>query len=350
METFAEASRGADAAGKSLARSGSVKQLVVIGASAGGVRALSALVARLPADFPAPLLVVLHIGAHRSILAEILDQAGALPAEQARQGESIEAARIYVAAPDRHLLVIDDSVQLSLAAKEHHTRPAIDPLFLSAALAHGPGAIGVILTGRLDDGTAGLQAIKVCGGIAVVQDPADAEVPDMPASALRNVDVDHCVPLDEMAQLLTSLASRPVEAAPLRPAPAPLVHEQALFLAKGDPMEHLPMIGSPSSYVCPECHGGLWEVGGARPRRLRCHTGHGFSLRTLQDTLAEAADESLWNARRALQERLLLLREMAAAPPEEPIRQDAVTSAAVRLQSQLGQLERLMAEVPDPVE
>jgi two-component system chemotaxis response regulator CheB len=175
-------------------------------------------------------------------------------------------------------------------------------------------------------------------------------VPDMPASALRHVEVDHCVPLDEMAQLLTSLASRSVEATALGAARAPLVHEQALFLTKGDPMEHLAMIGSPSSYACPDCHGGLWEVSGARPRRFRCHTGHGFSLRTLQDTLAEAADESLWNARRALQERLLLLHEMAAAPPEEPIRRDAVASAAVRLQSQLGQLERLMAEVPDPVE
>src|SRR5204862_3276326 len=158
------------------------------------------------------------------------------------------------------------------------------------------------------------------------------------------------VPLAEMADLLTTLAARPVDDTPLHPPPAPLRHEHALFLAKGDPMEHLAVLGKPSSYACPDCHGGLWEVSGARPRRFRCHTGHGFSLRTLQDTLAEAADESLWNARRALQERLLLLREMAAAPPDEPIRQDAVASAAVRLQSQLGQLERLMAEVPDPVE
>jgi len=336
--------------GKSLARSSAVKQLVVIGASAGGVSALSALVARLPSDFAAPLLIVLHIGAHRSILAEILDRSGALPVEEARQGQRIEAGRIYVAAPDRHLLVIDRTLHLSLAAKEHHTRPAIDPLFVSAALARDTHAIGVVLTGRLDDGTAGLQAIKICGGTAVIQDPADAEAPDMPASALRHVEVDHCVPLADMAELLTSLAARPVDDTLLRPAALPLVHEQALFLAKGDPMEHLALLGKPSSYACPECHGGLWEVSGARPRRFRCHTGHGFSLRTLQDTLAEAADESLWNARRALQERLLLLREMETAPTEEVVRQDAVAGAATRLRSQLGQLERLMTEVPDPVE
>jgi two-component system, chemotaxis family, protein-glutamate methylesterase/glutaminase len=329
---------------------GIVKQLVVIGASAGGVSALSALVARLPRDFAAPLLVVLHIGAHRSILADILGRAGPLPAEQARQGRRIEAGRIYVAAPDRHLLVMDDTLHLSNGAKEHHARPAIDPLFLSAALARGPRAIGVLLTGRLDDGTAGLQAIKACGGTAIVQDPADAEVPDMPASALRTVEVDHCVTLAEMPRLLTSLASRPVEEIAARPPPAALVHEQALFLAKGNAMEHLAEIGTPSIYACPDCHGGLWEVSGAKPRRFRCHTGHAFSARTLQDTLAGAADESLWNARRALQERLLLLREMEAGATAEHVRADAVRGAASRLQDQLGQLESLMARAPEPIE
>ena len=327
-----------------------MKQLVVIGASAGGVRALSALVERLPPDFPAPVLVVLHIGAQRSLLPEILDRAGPLPAQHAGQGERIQPGRIYIAPPDRHLLVFDDTLHLSHGAKQHHTRPAIDPLFLSAALAHASHAIGVLLTGRLDDGTAGLQAIKACGGTAVVQDPADAEVPDMPASALRHVEVDHCLPLARMPQLLTSLASRPIEDIAIRPPPPLLVHEQAVFLAKGDPMEHLVQMGHPSSYACPECHGGLWEVSGASPRRFRCHTGHAFSVRTLQDTLAGAADESLWNARRALQERLLLLREMEDGPFVEPIRRDAMRSAAERLQSQLDQLESLMTEVTEPIE
>ena len=322
----------------------------MIGASAGGVRALSALVEGLPADFPAPLLIVLHIGAHRSLLPAILGRAGPLCAEQARHGQEVEAGRIYVAPPDRHLLVVDDTLQLSVAAKQHHTRPAIDPLFVSAALARGTHPIGVILTGRLDDGTAGLQAIKACGGTAVVQDPADAEVPDLPTSALRHVDVDHCVPLAEMPRLLTSLASRRLADTSPRQPPARFVHEQALILSEGRPMEHLAKLGSPSSYVCPECRGGLWEVSGVTPRRFVCHTGHGFSLRTLQDTLAEAADESLWTARRALQERLFLLREMEAAPAAEPIPRDAVRSAAERLASQLGQLESLMARGPDPVE
>lgn len=324
--------------------------LVVIGASAGGVRALSSLVRGLPSDFPAPVMVVLHIGAHRSILAEILSRAGALPAEQAAQGRRIEPGRIYVAAPDQHMLVMGDKVLLTHGAKEHHARPAIDPLFLSAALSRGPATIGVILTGRLDDGTAGLQAIKACGGTAVVQDPADAEVPDMPASALRHVEVDHRVPLAAMPHLLASLASRSVAGTAARQPPEPLLHEQALSLSKGNAMEHLAKLGVPSSYACPDCHGGLWEIVDSQPRRFRCHTGHAFTIRTLQETLAEAADESLWNARRALQERLILLREMEDASAAETIQPQFVRGAASRLENQLGQLERLMEHAPDPIE
>jgi two-component system chemotaxis response regulator CheB len=175
-------------------------------------------------------------------------------------------------------------------------------------------------------------------------------VADMPASALRAVEVDHCVPLAEMPHVLTSLAPRPVKDTAVRPPPAALVHEQALFLAKVNAMEHLAEIGTRSSYACPDCHGGLWEVSGAKPRRFRCHAGHAFSVRTLQDTLAEAADESLGNARRALQERLLLLREMEAGATAEHVRADAVRGAASRLQDQLGQLETLMARAPDPIE
>jgi two-component system chemotaxis response regulator CheB len=253
-----------------------------------------------------------------------------------------------VAPPDQHLHVLGETLHLSRGAKEHHTRPAIDPLFVSAALARGPRTIGVLLTGRLDDGTAGLQAIKACGGIAVVQDPADADVPDMPASALRHVEVDHCVALQAMPRLLVALTSNagPGVAAP-KP-PEPLVHEQALSLAKGDSMDHLTKFATPSTFVCPDCHGSLWEVRDVRPRRFRCHTGHAFTIRTLQDTLAIASEESLWNARRALQERLLLLREMKATP--DPIAPARVEDTASRIEGQLSELERLMEHGPAPVE
>src|SRR5688572_16379528 len=157
--------------------------MVVIGASAGGVPILLELAAQLPPSLDASVLIVQHIGAHRSILPELLNRRGALRAAHARHGQALEPGMLCVAPPDCHMRVVDDSIRLTRDAKENHTRPAIDPLFRSAAVAKGPQVIGVLLSGRLDDGTAGLQAIKACGGVAVVQDPADAQAPEMPASA-----------------------------------------------------------------------------------------------------------------------------------------------------------------------
>lgn len=189
-------------------------RVVVLGASAGGVTALQRIVTGLPRDFPAPILIVLHIGAHESTLPELLSQRGVLRATFGADGESVEPARIYVAPPNRHMLLHGERIALSDGPKENYTRPAIDPLFLSAALSRGPDVIGVVLTGRLDDGTAGLAAIKRCGGIAVVQDPADAQAPSMPMSALRDVDVDHKATLEEIPALLVSLAGAPCGASP----------------------------------------------------------------------------------------------------------------------------------------
>ena len=177
-------------------------KIVVIGASMGGVPALRTLVSSLPEDFPAPLLVVLHIGNFPSILPELLAARCPLTAAHAVDGEKLEPGRIYIAPPDQHMVVDGRTVRLNRGPKEHHSRPAIDPLFVSAALSHGPGVIGVILTGMLDDGTSGLQAIKRCGGVAIVQDPKEAEAPSMPLSALRHVRVDHCAPVADIAALL----------------------------------------------------------------------------------------------------------------------------------------------------
>lgn len=323
--------------------------IIVVGASAGGVQALTTLVQGLPRDFPAALVIVLHVGPHRSILPAILARAGPLPAAHARHEERVEPARIYVAPPDHHLLLVDERLYLNRGAKEHHSRPAIDPLFRSAALTYGPGAIGVVLTGNLDDGTAGLQAIKACGGTAIVQDPGDAEAPDMPASARKFVDVDHCVTLAALPGLLITLTKHAPPAV-YHPQIKGSAHEQAILLAEGDPLEHLAEIAAPSTFVCPDCHGALWEVLGAPPRRFRCHTGHAFTIRTLQDTLATTSDKSLWSARRALQERLLLLREMTHSGDSEATLRAAIDSTASQVESQLAQLERLMQQAPDPLE
>ena len=292
----------------------SSQRLVVIGASAGGVAALRQLSARLPADFGAPVLIVLHIGAHKSLLADLIASDCALDVSRAVDGEALKAGTIRIAPPDLHLTVADGAVRLTRGPKENFARPAIDPLFRSAALAFDGHSIGVILTGMLDDGTAGLQAIKSAGGIAVVQDPRDAVEPSMPSSALRHVDVDHCIPLVDMPALLTRLVASNArrETTDMAESRSRMSHEQALSEGTGNYFEHLRAIADPSPLTCPECHGGLWELRDASPRRYRCHTGHGFTARTLSLAVEEATDKALWNALRALHERASVLSQLAA--------------------------------------
>lgn len=289
-----------------------IDSVVVIGTSLGGVEALKQLVAGLPADFPAAILVVQHVGNHPSKLPDILSTHGPLPARHAIDGDRIVPGQILLAPPDRHMLVDGDVVQITRGPKEHYTRPAIDPLFLSAALSRGPGVVGVVLTGRGSDGTAGLQAIKACGGIAIVQDPSEALVPDMPRSASHYVEIDHEATLDELPGLLRSLVDpTQISRRQRPPAPARLQHEHDLTLSKGDPMENLKAIGQPSPFACPDCSGGLWEVDGAQPPRYRCHTGHGYTLDTLQESQSTETDAALWSAMRALQEKSQLMKMLS---------------------------------------
>lgn len=327
------------------------ERIVVIGASAGGVRALQVLASGLPADFPAPILVVQHIGSHPSILPELLDRQGPLPAAHARDGERIEPGRIRVAPPDYHMLVQDDVIRLSHGPKEQYTRPAIDPLFRSAAVSWTERAVGVLLSGQLDDGTEGLQDIKQFGGVAVVQDPSDAEIPSMPLSALRYVEVDYTAPVASIAGLLASIVTQP----PGKPRAGPrreIVVENDLLFGKGDFVEKLKTLGSPSTFVCPECSGSLWEVKDARPRRFRCHTGHGFTLRALQHAQSTATDEALWSALRALQEKQLLLESLAESHAKAGEADEARRLAEeARQTARDGEtLRRLIEEMPAPAE
>lgn len=288
---------------------------ILIGASAGGVYALLELAAALPPAFPAPLLVVQHIGAHRSQLAELLSGRGPNLAVVAADGQQPEAGTIYIAPPDHHMLVEQGRIRLTRGPKEHHARPAIDPLFRSAALDLGPRAVGVILTGMLDDGSAGLQAIKQCGGIAVVQDPADAYESGMPRSAIAATDVDHIVSLAELPKLLLALAlAKPVAALPVGAATSPHALREEHALSSGMlTMDELRTVARPSSFSCPDCGGVLFELDDRKPVRFRCHTGHAFSLLSLASMLEEVTDFTLWAALRALREKESVLRRLAAS-------------------------------------
>jgi two-component system chemotaxis response regulator CheB len=285
---------------------------IFIGASSGGVYAMLDLVAALPAGFPAPIFFVQHIGARPSELAELLNRRGANRAVQAREGDVPAAGTIYVAPPDHHMLLEGGVVRLNRGPKEHHARPAIDPLFRSAALSCGPAAVGVVLTGGLDDGSAGLRAIKDCGGIAVVQDPEDAHEPSMPRAALDAVEPDHVVALAELPALLQRLAvPRPDDQHFDAPgAPDVLRREHAVALGE-HAVENLKAIARPSLFSCPDCGGVLFELDDKRLVRYRCHTGHAFSLRTLAATQEQVADAALWTGLRALQEKESILRRLA---------------------------------------
>ena len=296
-----------------------MQALILIGASAGGVEALSAIFAELPATLPAPVLVVAHVGARKSVLPEILGKTSALPVRFAEEREPVRPGRILLAPPDRHMLVANmagqASIELTRGPKENHTRPAIDPLFRSAAAAFGPKVVGVILSGYLDDGTAGLQAVKACGGKALVQEPQEAQAPSMPQSAIDHVEVDWRLPVAEIAPALLALASgKPASAQPAQPQqPAPhwIAMENRFARGVGN-MEQLEKIATPSTFTCPECHGTLWELHGQQPQRFRCHTGHGFTAKILGEVQHDKAEAAIWAAVRALQEKEKLYLNLAA--------------------------------------
>ena len=290
-----------------------MKRLVVIGTSAGGIEALRDLVARLPPDFESPIAVVMHTSPQSpGLLHEILSRSGRLPAIQPNGGERLRDGHIYVAPPDFHLLVEPGRVRLSKGPRENRFRPAIDPLFRSAAQVYGPGAIGVVMTGNLDDGAAGLWAIKRLGGTAIVQDPDDALFPSMPEHALRAVAVDYRVPLRDLGALLTELTTEPVAVEQEITTPKDLEIEVEIAKEQ-DPLKiGVEQLGAPSAIACPECHGVLREWSEDQRLRFRCHTGHAYSADSLLAEIGEGVEASMWNAIRALQEGSMLMRRLAA--------------------------------------
>jgi two-component system chemotaxis response regulator CheB len=299
------------------------RDIVVIGASAGGITALKQLVAQLPADYPGSIFVVVHLSAEaRSNLAGILARSGQMRAVPAVDGLEIEARTLYTAPADHHLLLEHGRLRVVRGPRENRHRPAVDPLFRSAAWAYGPRVVGVVLTGYLDDGTAGLWAIKSCGGTTVVQDPADAEYPDMPSNALMHNRIDHRLPLADIAALLVELARQPVNGSPA--APAPGIAEEIDFANMEGEMKDVARLGNLTPFTCPSCQGALWEMDEGGHLRYRCHTGHAFSQGTLQVEQTIAMEESLYSALRAVEEKAAALRRLAERWPDSMpgVRQD----------------------------
>jgi two-component system, chemotaxis family, protein-glutamate methylesterase/glutaminase len=281
---------------------------VVVGASAGGVEAIGAVVGALPGDFPGVVLVVLHLApTATSALPQILARAGALDAKHAEDGEALEPGCIYVAPPNHHMIVADGHVRLDPGPRVNGHRPAIDTLFRSAADAYGSDTAGVVLSGMLDDGTAGLLAIKQAGGLTLVQDPVEALYPGMPESAIEYVHPDRVASARHLGELLASIA------APLPPDP-PL--EEGAMDAKH--LEEVdrgssedPQPGESSGLTCPECQGGMWYAEEGGRASFRCRVGHEYSEAAFVAAQGDRVETALWTALRALEERAALHRRMA---------------------------------------
>ncbi|MBD2700035.1 chemotaxis protein CheB [Spirosoma sp. BT702] len=288
------------------------RNIIVIGASAGGVYVLKDLVAALPADFGAAIFVVLHVSPHSpSYLPEILAHAGKLTVSHPIDGELVRPGHIYVAPPDHHMLVEYDQVVVKKGPKENRFRPSIDALFRSAAYTYGPRVIGIVLTGLLDDGTSGMWSVKRLGGLTIVQEPDEAMYSSMPDSVLNNVEVDYRVSVAQMATLLTELIQETVaDKSDLLPEEQELMEAEVNIAAQDSAFEQgIIDLGELTPLTCPECSGALVSIKEGKLIRYRCHTGHAFTANTLLAETTKVVEESFWKAIRSLEETVILLEQ-----------------------------------------
>ncbi|MEU4421055.1 chemotaxis protein CheB [Actinoplanes sp. NPDC024001] len=285
------------------------RDLIVVGGSAGAHAALRSILARLPVDLPAAVLVVTHLApGPRSALADMLATSSALPVVTAVDGERVRPGRVYVAIPDRHLLIgAGDVMRFSAGPRENRVRPAVDTLFRAAARWAGPRVIGVVLSGSLDDGAAGLAAVVEQGGAALIQDPREARFPGMPAAALAAVPSAAVAPATDLARLITQCAGQP--AAEAGEADEALIWETDMIADgrtdAGQPQE-------PIALGCPECRGGMYEVRTGRAVHYVCHVGHSWSPESFVAASDDGIEEALWTAVSAMQEKITVLRGLAA--------------------------------------
>lgn len=320
--------------------------IIVIGASAGGLKALSAVVSELPANLAATIFVVQHLAPDRvSVLPRLLGDVSELPVSSPADNETFLRGHIYVAAPDYHLLVNTDTVRVLRGPQENRFRPSIDALFRSAARAYGSRVIGVVLTGYLDDGTVGLQTIKKRGGITVVQDPKEAEYPSMPTVALRYVKVDHTVPIAGAGALLERLVTEP--AAEQREFPTTPAIEIESNIAEQvmntkEFLEGVEKIGKRTTYTCPDCDGAIWQIGDEEPLKLRCHVGHSFTGEVFLTEQSRNVESALWTAIRIMEEKVTFSRKLAVRKREKNMLDEADA-----YEEQADALDDKVAEVRD---
>ncbi|WP_447990730.1 chemotaxis protein CheB [Achromobacter spanius] len=310
------------------------RDVVVVAVSTGGLAALEELLGDLDPSLPASVFVAMHVDGYRSVLPTLLRRRTRWRVQHAVDGEPFAHGVVYVAPPDRHLILQHDTTVLTRGPKENFTRPAADPLFRSAAMHYGARVVGIVLTGRLDDGAAGLKLVKACGGVAIVQNPADSVAQDMPANAIAAVPSALVLPLRQIGQAMASAveASIPLNSVATG-SPSDILRAEARMTETGQSSASvLERIGHQAGLTCPECGGAIWRVDTGLPVRYRCHTGHAFSSVSLHAAHAEKVDDALWSAARLLRERIILAGEEIATG-------GASTEATIRLRGAMGRWE-----------
>lgn len=287
------------------------KHIIVVGASAGGLDALGEMVRHLQKGLDAAYCIVLHLSRKGigDFVVHRLSQVCSMPCSLAKDGDPIEQDHLYVARPNQHMLVKGGKFKLGAGPEENRWRPSIDVLFRSAAVAYSSHAVGVILSGLLDDGTSGMWAIKRSGGTCIVQDPDEAEYPDMPVSVMNHMEVDHVLSLSEMGSAIAAvIANAPAEKTLV---PKDVIAESKIAEQTAVGIEDVAKLHVEQSvFACPDCGGGLWQVKDDIICRYRCHIGHAYTEKDLVLKQSEKAGETLWVALRMMEERKHLLKKM----------------------------------------
>ncbi|HJT87968.1 MAG TPA: chemotaxis protein CheB [Bryobacteraceae bacterium] len=319
--------------------SSSHPDIIVVGASAGGVEPLRKLVSAFPPAMDAAIFVVLHThAAAESLLPQILSRVSALPAESARDGTLFETGRIYVAPPDRQLLLHDGSLRVVRGPKENLHRPSIDVLFRSAAMGYGHRVIGVLLSGADDDGTAGMLAIKRLGGVTVAQQPAESLYPDMPESAVRTVCPDFILPVTEIGKTLVALVTRQLQIPEKQVMPDRA--DRSFGQEEGKAID-VALMGTPSAFSCPTCNGTLWELHDGELVRYQCRVGHAFNPESMMEAESDAVERALWTAVRVLEESASVSRRIAE---KNEILRERLHSKAVEREEHARVIRNLLIE------
>jgi len=328
------------------------RNIVVIGGSSGALEPLRTVVATLPPAFSAAVFVVIHTAAESArTLDRVLTRAGPLPVSYARHEQHIDVGHIYIAPPDHHLLIDKDVMRVTRGPRENRVRPAVDPLFRTAAAAHGSSVVGIILSGGQNDGALGLEAIKRAGGVTIVQDPDDAQAPGMPQAAIAHVDVDHVLRATDIASVLSGLVWQRAPGVPQAPRGVALNTPDVAETGAHD-IHHASTLGPGSPFTCPDCGGVLWMNHEGDLLQFRCHLGHRYTDQSLEAAQVDRLDHALWAALRALEENAELRHRMAvhahrhgmseiASGYEERARESEQRAASVR--------RVLMPDVEQPV-